>query len=73
MSKNRIKIDGSYSLISSFPFMTVLKEIMTLTLSPKAKVSNSVVSGVACVNNTWCGITWPSTTFSSIRSDLVVG
>jgi hypothetical protein len=56
-----------------FPLDWVENEMVTRTLSPKANVSYSLSLGVASVNSTWFGITWPSTTFWSIFSGRGVG
>lgn len=50
------------------PLDCVENEMVTRTLSLKAKVSYSVFLGVASVNSTWLGIIWPSITFWSIFS-----
>jgi hypothetical protein len=56
-----------------FPLDCVENEMVTRTLSLKAKVSYSLSLGVAWVNNAWLGITWPSITFWSIFSGRGVG
>lgn len=56
-----------------FPLDCVENEMVTRTLSLKAKVSYSLSLGVASVNSTWLGITWPSITLWSIFSGRRAG
>jgi hypothetical protein len=56
-----------------FPLDCAENEMVTRTLSLKAKVSYSLSLGVASVNSAWLGITWPSITFWSIFSGRGVG